>query len=137
TWALGRRRAAAGLARGLPFPSHEDALWRRTAFRALTAGLPQLDPFAAPARARSIDELPAPIVERLAGETGAVALVVQRDGVVVFDQTPAELTRQGVIVCSFDRAVREHGAKLEPAFGSLLAPDYDRYVALGVALRSG
>ena len=137
TWALERRRAAAALARALPFPSHEDELWRRTDFRALTAGLPQLDPFAAPARARSIDELPAPIVERLAGETGNVALVVQRDGVVVFDQTPAELTRQGVIVCSFDRAVREHGAKLEPAFGSLLAPDYDRYVALGAALRSG
>jgi Fe-S cluster assembly protein SufD len=136
-WALERRRAAAALARALPFPSHEDELWRRTDFRALNAALPALDPFAAPARVRSVDELPAPIIERLAGESGNVALVVQRDGAVVFDQTPAELARQGVIVCSLDRAVREHGAKLEPGFGSLLAPDYDRYVALGLALRSG
>jgi Fe-S cluster assembly protein SufD len=137
SWALERRRAAAGIARALPFPSHEDELWRRTDFRALNAELPRLDAFAGPARARGIDNLPAPIVEHLAGEAGNAALVVQLDDAVVLEQTPPALAKQGVIVCSFDRAVREHGAKLEPVFGSLLPPDYDRYVAIGAALRSG
>src|SRR5439155_16464243 len=66
-WALERRRAAAGLARTLPFPSHEDELWRRTDFRALQAALPKLDPFAAPERARGVSDLPDAIVGRLAG----------------------------------------------------------------------
>jgi len=136
-WALDRRRAAVGIARALPFPSNEDELWRRTDFRGLQAELPKLDPFAAPPRARGLDDLPHAIVERLAGETGDVALVVQRDGVVVFEHAPVALTRQGVVVCSLERALREHAAKLEPALGSLLPPDYDRYVAIGAALRSG
>ena len=136
-WALDRRRAAAGTAKALPFPSHEDELWRRTDFRALQAELPKLDPFSAPARARAVDDLPAAIVERLAGETGNVALVVQRDGAVVFEQNPAALARQGVVVCSLERAVLEHPAQVEPALGSLLAADYDRYAAIGLAVHSG
>jgi Fe-S cluster assembly protein SufD len=136
-WALERRREAAGLALTLPFPSHEDELWRRTDFRAIQAELPKLDPFSAPARARAVGDLPPAILERLAGETENVALVVQRDGVVVFEQHPAALARQGVIVCSLERALREHSAKLEPAFGALLAAGYDRYSAIGEAVRSG
>jgi Fe-S cluster assembly protein SufD len=136
-WAIDRRRVAAGIARALPFPSHEDELWRRTDFRAIQVELPKLDPFTAAARARGVDDLPRAVLERISGETGNVALVVQRDGAVVLDQVPPALARQGVIVCSFDRALREHGAKLEPAFGSLLPPDYDRYVAIGAALRTG
>jgi Fe-S cluster assembly protein SufD len=136
-WALERRREAAGLARTLPFPSHEDELWRRTDFRALQAELPKLDPFSAPARARAVDDLPPAIVERLAGETGNVALVVQRDGAAVFEQNPPALARQGVVVCSLDRAVLEHSTKLEPVLGSLLAADYDRYAAIGLAVHSG
>ena len=136
-WALDRRRTAAALAAALPFPSHEHELWRRTDFRAIQAELPKLDAFAAPARARSVDELPAAIVERLAGDAKDAALVVQRDGAIVFEQVPQALVAQGVIVCSLDRALREHAAKLEPAFGSLLPPDYDRYTAIGMALRGG
>ena len=136
-WALDRRAAAAAIARALPFPSHEDELWRRTDFRAVQAELPRLDPFVAPPRARNVEDLPAPIVERLASETESMALVVQRDGAVVFEQLPAALARQGVVVCSLDRGMREHGAKLESSFGALLPPDYDRYVAIGAALRSG
>jgi Fe-S cluster assembly protein SufD len=136
-WALERRRAAAALAAALPFPSHEDELWRRTDFRAIQAELPKLDPFAAPARARNVDELPGAIVERLAGDAKDAALVVQRDGAIVFEQVPQALAEQGVVVCSLDRALREQAARLEPALGSLLAPDYDRYVAIGMALRAG
>jgi Fe-S cluster assembly protein SufD len=84
-----------------------------------------------------VDDLPEAIVERLTGDAAGIALVVQRDGAVVFEQIPAALQRQGVVVCSLDRGLREHGAKLEPVLGSLLPPDYDRYVAIGAALRSG
>jgi len=136
-WALERRREAAELARALPFPSHEDELWRRTDFRTIQAELPKLDPFSMPARARAVGELPRAILERLAGETENVALVVQRDGAVVFEQHPPALARQGVVVCSLERALREHAAKVEPVLGSLLATDYDKYTAIGAAVRSG
>ena len=136
-WALDRRRTAAALAAALPFPSHEHELWRRTDFRAIQAELPKLDAFTLPARARSVDELPAAILERLGGDAKDAALVVQRDGAIVFEQVPQALSGQGVIVCSLDRALREHAAKLEPALGSLLPPDYDRYTAIGMALRGG
>jgi Fe-S cluster assembly protein SufD len=136
-WALESRREAAGLARTLAFPSREDELWRRTDFRTLQSELPKLDPFSTPARARAVDDLPHAILERLTGETENVGLVVQRDGAVVFEQHPPALARQGVVVCSLDRALREHAAKLEPALGSLLAADYDKYSAIGAAVRSG
>ncbi|HEY2954197.1 MAG TPA: Fe-S cluster assembly protein SufD [Candidatus Eisenbacteria bacterium] len=136
-WALERRRAAEAFARALPFPNREDELWRRTDFHALEAALPTLDPFSATARARGVDDLPAAIVERLAGEAGNAALVVQRNGDVVLEQTHPELVRQGVVVGSLDRGFREHGARLQEAFGSLLASDYDRYVAIGAALSAG
>jgi Fe-S cluster assembly protein SufD len=55
----------------------------------------------------------------------------------VLEQTHPELERQGVIVCSMDRALREHGARLEGLYGSRLEASYDWYVALGAALHSG
>jgi Fe-S cluster assembly protein SufD len=136
-WALDRRRAAAGIARTLSFPGRGDDLWRRTDFRTLEAALPGLDPFARVPHARGIDDLPAAILARLAGEAGNVALVVQRDGEVVLEQTHPALEQQGVVVCSMDRAIRTHGGLLKPALGGLLEPDYDWYTAIGAALRSG
>ena len=74
-WGLERRRAAAGVMKTLSFPSRTDELWRRTDFRTLEAALPELDPFASGARARNIDDLPARVIEALAGAS-AYALVV-------------------------------------------------------------
>ncbi len=136
-WALERRRAAAGIARTLSFPSREDELWRRTDFRTLEAEIAKLDPFAPTARTRNVDDLPAALIHRLAAEAGNLALVVQRNAEVVLEQTHPALQKQGVVVCSLDRAVREHPDKLKDALGSLLEPDYDWYVAIGAALRSG
>ncbi|HYM80444.1 MAG TPA: Fe-S cluster assembly protein SufD [Candidatus Limnocylindria bacterium] len=136
-WALERRRTAAALMKNLSFPSREDELWRRTDFRTLEAELPALDPFAAPGRARNLDDLPAPVLERLGAETGPVALVVQRDSEVVLEQTHPELERQGVIVCSLDRALREHEGKLREKFGALLHPDFDWYTAFATATHRG
>jgi Fe-S cluster assembly protein SufD len=136
-WAIDRRAAAAGAMRTLGFPSRLDELWRRTDFRTLEAAIPKLDPFAPGGRARNIDDLPAPLIERLAGEVGGFALMVQRNSEVVLEQTHPALEKQGVIVCSLERGAREHGPRLEAALGSLFEHDYDWYSALGAAVRSG
>jgi Fe-S cluster assembly protein SufD len=137
-WALERRRNAAATMRTLTLPSRTDELWRRTDFRTLEAELPKLDPFVDGARARNLDDLPAPILERIAEESSEpMALLVQRNSDVVFEQTHPSLERQGVFVGSLERGAREHGPRLESVFGSLLHHDYDWYVAFGAAARSG
>ena len=134
-WALEKRRRAAQVASSLAFPRRDEELWRRTDFGALA--LDGLDPFVVAPRARNVDDLPAPLIERLAGEAGNVALIAQRDSEVVLEQTHPVLVKQGVIVCSMDRAIREHGDKVQSLFGTRLATDYDRWTAMGEALHAG
>jgi Fe-S cluster assembly protein SufD len=136
-WAAARRRAAADALKALKFPDRNDELWRRTDFRSLEAELPKLDPFATTAKARGLDDLPGPILERLAGETAGMGLVVQRNGEVVLEMTHPELEKQGVIVCSLERAMREHSDKVSAVYGTMIADDLDWYTALGAALRTG
>jgi Fe-S cluster assembly protein SufD len=134
-WALARRRHAGSLAATLPFPSRTDELWRRSDLGGLN--LDALDPFAGPGRARNVDDLPAMVLSRLASEGGNLGLIVQQDATVTIEQTHPSLERQGVIVCSLDRALREHADKLKPLLGSLLTADTDKYVAIGEAIRQG
>ena len=136
-WALERRRAAIATLGTLSLPRREDDLWRRTDFGTLEQSLESLDPFIQPPPARNIDDLPAALIERLSGEAGRVGLVVQRGSGVVLEQTHPTLTKQGITVCSLDRATREHEALLKPHLGALLHDDYDWYAALGSALRQG
>jgi len=136
-FSLEDRRTAAAILRALELPSRQHELWRRTDFRLLEAELPKLDPFATTPAARNIDDLPHPILERIAAETGQIALVVQRGGTVVLEQTHPSLSRQGVVVGSLDRGFREHEPILRERFASLIHPDYDWYTAYGAAIRSG
>jgi Fe-S cluster assembly protein SufD len=136
-WALERRRAAIATLGTISLPRRDDELWRRTDFGTLEQSLETLDPFTQPPPARNIDDLPAALIERLSGEAGRVGLVVQRGNGVVLEQTHPTLTRQGITVCSLDRATREHEALLKPHLGALLHDDYDWYVALGSSLRQG
>ncbi len=136
-WAAERRRAAAGTLSTLRPPRRDEELWRRTDFAALEQALPGLDPCATGPGARNVDDLPAAVIERIAAEAGNLALVVQRDGGTMFEQTHPALARQGVTVCSFDRATREHEALLAGRYGSLLHDDYDWYAALNAAIHSG
>jgi Fe-S cluster assembly protein SufD len=136
-WALERRRAAIATLGTLSLPRRDDELWRRTDFGTLEQALETLDPFVQPPPARNIDDLPAALIERLAGEAGRVGLLVQRGSGVVLEQTHPTLTKQGITVCSLDRATREHEALLEPHLGALLHDDYDWYAALGSSLRQG
>ncbi|MBI1799808.1 MAG: Fe-S cluster assembly protein SufD [Candidatus Eisenbacteria bacterium] len=135
-WAVALRRRSAAIAAALPFPDRESELWRRTDFRTLEAGLAGLDPFAPVPPARQLDDLPPGLIARLA-EGGPTALVAQRGADVVLEQTHPDLERAGVIVCSMERALREHGPLLEGRLGGMIDPDYDRWAAIGAALRSG
>lgn len=134
-WALAKRSHAAAVASSLAFPSRDEELWRRTDFGGLP--LDSLDPFAAVPPARNIDDLPVLLLTRLAGEGANTALVAQADSEVVYEQTHPTLVKQGVIVCSMDRAIREHADKVQALLGSLIATDYDRWTAVGEALRQG
>jgi len=136
-WAQERRRGAAMVLGTLSRPRRDDELWRRTDFGALEQVLGSLDPFVTAPAARNLDDLPVAVIERLAGEGGNAALIVQRDSNVVLQQTHPVLEKQRVTVCSFDRATREHEASLQQHFGALLHDDYDWYAALGAALRHG
>jgi Fe-S cluster assembly protein SufD len=136
-WALDQRRAAAGIAATLGFPARDLELWRRIDFRTLEQAFSALDPFRASPTTRNLDDLPAALLERLGGESGRVGLVVQRNTEVVVEQTAPELAKQGVIVCSLERALVEHAGHLRERLGALIEPDYDGYAAIGAALRSG
>jgi len=136
-WALEQRATAAALLKGMTFPARTEELWRRTDFRTVEQAIAGLDPFAAAPRARTIDDLPPSVIERLAGDAGQSALIVQRDGAVVFEQTHPELERQGVIVCSMERALREHGDLVRGLLGASLETRYDWYTALGTAIHAG
>ncbi len=134
-WSLAGRRRAAAVAERLPFPDRGLELWRRTDFGSLK--LDELEPFVDGLRARTVDDLPARIVERMAAEGGSAGLVALRDGGVALEQTHPSLARQGVIVCSIERALREHAGKLEGRLDALIEPEHDKYAALNRALRSG
>ncbi|MBI5711044.1 MAG: Fe-S cluster assembly protein SufD [Candidatus Eisenbacteria bacterium] len=134
-WALEQRRRAAENAARLPFPDRSLELWRRTDFGSLSLG--EMQPFAPGTRARNVDDLPAAVLERLAGEAGHLGLVVQRNSEVVLEQTHPALERQGVILCSMERALREHADKLEGRLGALIETGHDRFTALHHAARAG
>jgi Fe-S cluster assembly protein SufD len=136
-WSAERRRASAGTLSTLSLPRRDDELWRRTDFGTLEQSLAGLDPFPPVQLARNVDDLPAAVIERLAGEGGRAALIVQRDAACVLEQTHPVLEKQRVTVCSFERASRDHEAILKSRFSSLLHDDYDWYAALGAALRQG
>ena len=136
-WAIAQRSAAAANARALGFPKRDHELWRRIDFRTLEQAFPSLDPSRESPPTRNLDDLPAALIERLGSEAGRIGLVVQRNTSVVIEQTAPELARQGIIVCSLERALTRHADKLRERLGALIEPDYDGYAALGAALRSG
>jgi len=136
-WAIAQRSAAAANAKTLGFPKREHELWRRIDFRTLEQSLGALDPWRAAPPTRNLDDLPAPLLERLGGEAGRIGLLVQRNTAVVIEQTAPELARKGVIVCSLDRALVDHAPLVRERLGAMIDPDYDGYAALGAALRTG
>ena len=134
-WALEQRRAAAAEFSALGLPKRTEELWRRTDFGTLEGALATLDPFASGPLTPGISDLPPALRARIGGD--AEALLVQRNRDVVLAHVPAALVAQGVVVSSFDRALRDHPELVRDALGTLLRTDYDGWTALGAALRSG
>jgi len=134
-WAKDRRARALAVAEELAWPSRADELWRRTDFGALAPE--SLDWNAAGAVANDIASLPALIRARLAADTAHPAVIVQRNNTVAYAAVDDALAKRGVIVCSMERALREHAALVEPRLHSLVETDHDRWAALQQALRMG
>ena len=120
----------------MAFPSREDELWRRTDFGIAERATAWIRSPRPPAT-RNLDDLPHAIIERLASEAANAAIIVQRDADIVLEQTHPTLARQGVVLMSLDRAVTEHGERVKSLLGDMVATDYDRWTAIGEAVRSG
>jgi Fe-S cluster assembly protein SufD len=134
-WAADRRRRAAAVAEALPFPDRSLELWRRTDFGSLR--LDTLDPFAAAQALTGPEGLPARVGKRVAEVEAGAAHIVQRNGSVVLERVDAALAARGLVVCSMDRAVRDHGDQLSDRLHTLIEPDLDKYAALHQAMRRG
>ena len=134
-WAAERRSRAASVAQALPFPDRSLELWRRTDFGSLR--LDALDPFAAAQTRMGPAGLPARVRGRIAEADGAAAVFVLRNGAAALEQVDASLAARGLVVCSMDRAVRDHAAELQPLLHTLIEPAHDKYAALHVAMRKG
>jgi len=134
-WAVEQRKRAAKIAETLPFPDRSQELWRRTDFGSLA--FDTLDLAAATKTVRNFGELPAAVRSRLGDESDHPATVIQWNNGTAFELVSKELAAKGVIVCSMERALREHAPKLESRLDALVETDHDRFTALNQALRSG
>ena len=134
-WAAERRRRAAAVAAELPFPDRSLELWRRSDFGSLQ--LDALDPLATSSGVSGCGGLSSRVREHLGAPESGAALLAQCNNTVVLEQLSPALAARGVIVCSTDRAVREHSGLLEPRLHTLFEPGLDRYAALQQAMRCG
>jgi len=133
-WARERRALALTAAESQPWPDRSQELWRRTDFGALAPE--SLDWNAAGAVANEFASLPAPVRARL-GDEAHPAVIVQRNNTVAYAAVDAALVQRGVIVCSMERALREHPALVESRLHTLVERDHDRWTALQQSLRMG
>src|SRR5262249_4821883 len=134
-WARALRRDALDASAGQPFPNASMELWRRTDSGPLPLGT--LAPFAPGAPARNVDDLPPLVLQRLHGEGSHAGIVAQRNSDVSLEQTHPALASRGVILCSMDRAIREHGDLVQAHVQRLIDLRHDKLTALAALLRSG
>lgn len=68
---------------------------------------------------------------------GGARAATADDGALVFSRRLLALERDGVVFCDLGTAVTEHGQRVRPYLGSLVADGQDRLGALAAALWSG
>jgi Fe-S cluster assembly protein SufD len=134
-WAREQRKRALATAERLQYPDRGLELWRRTDFGSLK--LDAMDVAAAGAVVSEFAGLPDTVRARLGGASDHPAVVVQRNNTVAYVEVDPALAKRGLVVCSMERALREHGARLESRLNALVETDHDRFTALNQALRSG
>ena len=119
-----------------PFPDTRSEDWRYTNIRDLLK-LEELELAEESRPVAGVAELPEGLGALLdaAGESGA--RLVQVDASVVYQELPTELSSQGVIFTSLDRAVQEHGALIEQHLGTALGAEDGQFAALNAALWTG
>jgi len=131
-WLADARRAALEAYEAEPVPT-----WRRSGF--WTTSLRDLDVAALePRRYEPVagrDALPAVVTDALDDEPGA--LIVQRGGSTIHLDVDAELVEQGVVVCSLEQAVAEHGDLVREWYMRRLSASEGKFPAATAAFWTG
>lgn len=131
-WLADARRAALAVYEAEPVPT-----WRRSGF--WTTSLRDLDLDAlAPRRyepVAGLEALPPAVLDALDDEPGA--LIVQRGATTVHLHVDPELAAQGVIVCSLEQAVAEHGELVREWYMKRLSEDEGKFPAATAAFWTG
>jgi Fe-S cluster assembly protein SufD len=135
-WLRARRLEAHDTFASTAFPDTRAEDWRYTNIRDLL----QLDSLELADEARAVTgvaELPAGLRTLLDAAGESSARLVQVDASVVYQELPAELSGQGVIFTSLDRAVQEHGELVQKHLGTALGGEDGKFAALNAALWTG
>jgi Fe-S cluster assembly protein SufD len=132
---LAKLRDSAGARYGeLEFPSQKTEEWRYTDLSKI-----DFDSYRPVRPDSDVDEaLPAAVQAVLEQSGDRAGIVVQRNGRVVHVELDEELVAQGVVLCSLDRAAREHPELIERTLGSASpAPMEEKIWSLHMAFLSG
>jgi Fe-S cluster assembly protein SufD len=120
--------------RALPIPSQETEEWRYT-------DLSELDfdftPFAAGARAETLDEVPEEVLAAVGQVGDRSGLQIQHNSTVSITHLDPALKGKGVLFTSLDEALAEHPELVEDRLHALVSPDRTKFTALHAAFLSG
>jgi len=128
-WLREKRMAAWRAYSELPVPR-----WDRTDLAALR--LDGLTVHLGEQKVLSQEQLTEPMRAVVASRPADSALFIQVDGAGSFARIPESLTSQGVIVCDFQTALRDHADLLQKYYMSVVPFDEDKLVALHYACAS-
>lgn len=135
-WLRARRLEAHGVFAETPMPDTGAEDWRYTNITDhLKLEALELADESAPVA--GVDALPAGLRALLDAAGESSARMVQVDASVVLRELPAELSSQGVILTSLDRAVQEHGELVAQYLGTAIVDEDGKFAALNSALWSG
>jgi Fe-S cluster assembly protein SufD len=120
--------------RALPIPSQETEEWRYTDLSRFEF---DFTPFAAGARAETLDDVP----EEILGAVGRIGdrsgLQIQHNSTVSTTHLDPALKDKGVLFISLDQAAAEHPELVEERLHALVPADRTKFTALHAAFRSG
>jgi len=137
-WLAAARRRAFAIFEELDWPTTKNEAWRYTRLEPELFSLPLEE--GGGEELLDFDSLPAMVRRRLE-ESDVEAALVFADGRLVYSRLPAELAEKGVVLASLERALQDHGERVEGALyqavseTGLQGPE-DKLAALNAALWS-
>jgi Fe-S cluster assembly protein SufD len=135
-WLRAARLAAHEVYATTPLPDNRSEDWRYTNIRDKLK-LEALELAEESSPVATVEQLPAGLRTILDAAGESSARLVQVDASVVYQELPAELAEQGVILTSLDRAVQEHGELVRQYLGTAVTPQASKFAALNSALWTG